>query len=82
MTVMGENSAAEAYLIAHPSMYTPSTVEAAIKVGATLVQMEVTASPAYVGLPIDTAVVSSRGIWWGTDNVYCKDPEKARLRKK
>jgi hypothetical protein len=82
MMVMGERDEVEAYLVTHPSMYTPSTIEGAIQTGTMLVQMEATAWPTFVSLPIETAVVSTHGVWWSPENTYCKDAEKAPLHKK
>jgi hypothetical protein len=78
MTVMGQREAAEAYLVANPAMYTPSSIDAAIKIGTKLVQMEAVASPDIFALPINTAIIDSSGVHWGTDNIQCKDTNKAR----
>ena len=79
MTVMGQRmDVIEPYLVAHPAMYIPSSIEAAIQTGTNLVQMEAVASPDVVALPINVAVISSHGVWWGPNNVQCKDQQKAR----
>lgn len=78
MTVMGERGAAEAYLVAHPVAYTPSSIESAIRIGTMLVQMEAVASPDVVGLPINTAIIDSHGVQWGPDNIQCKDTNKTQ----